>query len=169
MTSLRELIPVGFILPFLIIIVFEFLIGFGLSFYNNSLQNQIVSLEQSLKTREEALKGKLTDNEAYQAFSQFANLIEIIKKRKSLYIIVQKFTPLIPQFVEVKKLEFDSDKNLLVLGGLVDNWLDYVRLHYYFSRQNEVIFKSFKSPKVDEKSGKIEFEFSFQLKPNFYQ
>lgn len=169
MPSLRESIPFGFILPFLLIIGFEYLIGFGLDYYHQKIQDQIATLESSLKVREESLQKEINDNEAYQVFSQFVNVIDLVKNRKSVYFVFQKFTPLIPKFVEIKKVEFDTDKNEIVLAGLVSNWLDYIRLHHYFSLQSDLIFKNFKSPHVDEENKKIEFEFLLQLKPSFYQ
>lgn len=164
-----KIIPIGFILPFIIFIIIEYLIIFGLNSYQQKIDAQIASLEAKIKAEEAGLPSELAKNEAYQIFSQFVNIIEILKKRKSAFFVFNKITPLIPKFVEVKKVAFDADSDELILEGSVNDWLNYIRLYHYFSSQPDLILIKFASPKFDPKTQKVDFEFTFKLKPTFYQ
>jgi hypothetical protein len=51
MENWRNLIPWGLVAPFLIIILIEYGLGFGLDFYNQKLNQQISELETFLNKK----------------------------------------------------------------------------------------------------------------------
>ena len=168
MESWRNIIPWGLILPFLIIIIIEYGLSFGLDWYGQKLDGQINNLEAKIKQKEEALKGGLETNEAFKVFSQAVNVTEILKTRRSLSFVINKFNQIMPKFLSLQKFSYDADKNEIEISASVPSWQDYVRFHKYLTDLKDVELKFLASPKLSEKNT-IDFSMVLILKPNFYQ
>lgn len=169
MANLRITLPLGFLLPFILIIGFEYLVNFGLGFYNERLNATISSLESNLKQKEQELNQMLKENESFYVFSQFVNIAEIARERRSVNFIIDKFNRVMPKFLAIEEFKFDADKNEIEFKGKVNNWVDYVRLHEYITSLPYFMLKELKSPKFDEKENIIEFSMVLFLKPEFYK
>jgi hypothetical protein len=104
MENWRNLIPWGLVAPFLIIILIEYGLSFGINFYNQRLNQQISELEAKIKQKEESTKGGLETNESFKVFSQVVNIVEILKNRKSLSFIINKFNQLMPKFFNDQRI-----------------------------------------------------------------
>jgi hypothetical protein len=168
MESWRNIIPWGFILPFLIIIGLELLISYGLDFYNQILSNQIVNLDSVLKQKQESLAEGLETNEAFKVFSQTVNLVELLNRNQPLSLIITKFNQLMPNFVNLKSFSYDADARTIEISAATRSWLDYVRFHQYVTNLKDLGIKSFKSPSLDDKN-LVNFSMVFFLKPSFFQ
>jgi hypothetical protein len=168
MENWRNLIPIGLVAPFLIIILIEYGLGLGLDFYNQKLDQQIEGLEDLLKQKEESLKGGLKTNEAFKIFSQTVNIIEILKNRKSLSFVINKFNQLMPKFLIVKEFKYDAEKREIEINAIVSNWQDYLRFHKYVTGLKVLELKDFTPPRLEE-NNLIQFSMVFLLKPNFYE
>jgi hypothetical protein len=168
MENWRNLIPWGLVAPFLIIILIEYGLSFGIDFYNQKLNQQISELEANLKQKEESTKGDLGTNEAFKAFSQSINIVEILKNRQSLSFIINKFNQLMPKFLIIKEFKYDAEKREIEVNATVSNWQDYLRFHKYVTGLQVLELKNFTSPKVDE-NNLINFSMVFLLKPNFFK
>jgi hypothetical protein len=167
MENWRNLIPWGLVAPFLIVILIEYGISFGMNFYSQKLNQQINELEAKLKQKEETIRGGLETNEAFKAFSQTVNIVEILKNRKSLSFVINKFNQLMPKFLMVKNFSYDGERGEIKIDAAVSNWQDYLRFHKYVSGLQVLELKNFTPPKLEENK-LIQFSMVFLLKPNFY-
>jgi predicted component of type VI protein secretion system len=168
MESWRSLIPWGLVLPFLIIIFIEIVIGRFLDFYSERLNQQISNLENLLEQKEESLKGNLEVNEAFRVFSQALNIVEVLKERRSLSFIINKFNQTMPKFLIIKSFAYDGEKQEVKIEASVSNWQDYLRFHKYVTDLPYLELKDLTAPKLGE-NNLIDFSMVFLLKPNFYQ
>jgi hypothetical protein len=168
MEKWTNLIPWGLIAPFLIIILIELGLSFGINFYTQKLNQQISELEINLKQKEESTKGGLETNEAFKAFSQAINIVEILKNRQSLSFVINKFNQLMPKFLIIKEFKYDADKREIEIDAVVSSWQDYLRFHKYVNGLQFLEVKNFTSPKMGE-NNLINFSMVFFLKPGFYQ
>jgi hypothetical protein len=168
MENWRNLIPWGLVAPFLIIILIEYGLSFGINFYNQRLNQQISELEAKIKQKEESTKGGLETNESFKVFSQVVNIVEILKNRKSLSFIINKFNQLMPKFLMIKEFHYDADRQEIKITAMVSNWQDYLRFHKYVSSLQVLEIKEMTFPKLEE-NNLINFSMVFLLKPGFYQ
>jgi hypothetical protein len=168
MESWKNIIPWGLIAPFLIIILIEYGISFGLNFYNQKLNQDISNLEAKLKQKEESLAGGLGANSAFKVFSQAVNIVEILKNKKSLSFVINKFNQLMPKFLIIREFNYDADKQEIEISAATQSWQDYLRFHKYVTSLQAVELKSLTSPKLGE-NNLIQFSMVFLLKPAFYQ
>jgi hypothetical protein len=168
MENLRNIIPWGFVLPFIIIIGVEYAISYGLNFYNQRLTGQITNLEIALKQKQEKLAEGLETNEAFKVFSQVVNLIEILKQHHPLSSVIINFNKIIPKFVIIKEFSYNSVGNEIQFIVFTQNWLDYARFIKYINNLKEIRLKSFSSPKLNEQN-MVEFSLVISLKPDFFK
>jgi len=169
MESWRNIIPLGLIAPFLIIILIEYGIGYGLNFYTQRLNQQISELEAKLKQKEEGIKGGLEANEAFKVFSQAVNIVEILKSKQSLSFVIQRFNELMPKFLTIKEFDYDADTWKIGISATVPSWQDYFRFHKYVTSLEVLELAEFTPPSLSENNNLIEFSMVFLLKPAFYQ
>jgi len=168
MENWKSIIPWGLILPFLIIFVVEYGLSYGLDFYVQRLNQQIPELESKIKQKEESVKGELETNEVFKIFSQAVNIVEILKNRKSLSFVINRFNQLMPKFLIVKEFDYDADKQELNITAAVSSWQDYLRFYKYASGLQVFKMKNFTSPVIGE-NNLINFSIVFLLKPDFYK
>jgi predicted component of type VI protein secretion system len=102
-----------------------------LDFYSERLNQQISNLENLLEQKEESLKGNLEVNEAFRIFSQALNIVEVLKERRSLSFIINKFNQIMPKFLIIKSFAYDGEKQEVKIEASVSNWQDYLRFHKY--------------------------------------
>ena len=163
----KNILPWGMLMPFFLLIGFEYLVDFGLTFYNKRLNNEISLLESSLTQKEEALMQTLKTNEAFYVFSQIANIVEIVKNRASVNYVIDKFNKIMPNFLIINEFEFNAETNEIKIRGAVNSWSDYVRFHSYLTNLSDIELKSFESPKLEKNL--INFSMVLLLKPSFYR
>jgi len=168
MENWKSIIPWGLVMPFLIIVLVEYGLSYGLSFYNQKLDQQIKDLEVKLRQKEENLKGGLETSESFKVFSQAVNIVEILKNLRSLTFVINKFNQLMPKFLVLKSFSYDADKQEIEIAGDLPNWQDYLRFHKYLTSLNVLELKSFPVPRVD-KNNLINFSMVIFLKPDFYK
>jgi hypothetical protein len=168
MENWKSIIPWGLVLPFLIIILIEYGLSYGLDFYIQRLNQQIPALETKIRQKEESVKGGLETNEAFKIFSQTVNIVEILKNRKSLSLVINRFNQLMPKFLIVKEFDYDADKQEINITAAVSNWQDYLRFHKYGSSLQVFELKNFTSPTIGE-NNLINFSMVFLLKPAFFK
>ncbi len=169
MENIKNLIPIGFLLPFLIIILIEILAVYVLGTFETSLNNQIVAIEETIKRKEEEVIKKLTDNESFVVFSQMVNIIEILKNRNLASVVIDKFNSLMPKFLMIEKFEFDNKKQEINFTANVSNLIDYVRFLSYLNNQLTFELKSITPPEISKESGTVSFSVIIKLKPDFYK
>lgn len=169
MPSLRNNIPVGLVLPFIIIILAEYLILFGLRYYNNRLDYQIGNLRNQLDEKEKNIKNILARNDYYLVFSQSVNMMEILrlKETKSLNFVINRFNQLMPNFIQLDRFSYDSDKNEIIISGYVDSWTNYIRFHNYVNNNPSFTINNFVA-NLDKEKGYIKFNMNLSLNSNFY-
>lgn len=167
--NLKNIFPLGFILPFALIIIFELIILYGLDFYKEKLTQDISDLELSLKQKEENLSLDLRKNESFYVFSQVANIVEILNHRKSLSSIISKFNKIMPNFLIIENVEIDVENNLIKLNGAINNWDEYVKLYRYLLTLNDIEIREFNKPIFDEEKNLIKIYMVIFLKSSFYQ
>jgi hypothetical protein len=167
MVNIKDLLPIGLIAPFLIIIAIELIIGFGMDFYTKKLNNQIAILENEIKQKEENLMGGLNTNPSYKVFSQVVNITEILKNRKSLNFVINKFNQLMPKFLIINSFNYNTEKQEIEISVSLQNWQDYFRFYRYLKSLKELEIKSISNPQMD-KNNLINFSVVLLLKPNFY-
>lgn len=167
MPSWRENLPLGLFLPFILIIIFEFVVSYGFDYYKQNLSFKINNLETQLKTREEGLSSKLSQTDSYFIFSQVINIVEILKSKKSPVDVVNRFTPLVPNFVQVQNVSVDMDNNEISLDGSVPNLLSYLRVLNYFRNHQKLELKNQPSPNIA--NNQVNFQMVFSLKPAFFE
>jgi hypothetical protein len=169
MENWRNIIPIGFILPFVIIIVIEFGVLYGLNFYKQILQGRIDNLKNDIKTQQSSLAGSLEDNESYQVFSQMVNLLEILNRKHSIVSVLDEFNKIMPKFVTIKNFNYDAESNKISISGNVPDWESYVRFHQYINNLKDLRLDSFTSPTFDEKNNIVNFSMVLVLNQSFYQ
>jgi len=168
MEDWKNIIPWGLVAPFLIIILIEYGISYGLNFYNQRLNLQINELETRLKQKEESIKGGLEANEAFKVFSQAVNIVEILKNRKPLNFVITKFNQLMPKFLIIKEFNYDADKQEVEILAATQNWQDFLSFYKYASNLQVLEIKNLTPPKLDQ-NNLVNFSMVFLLKPGFYQ
>jgi cell fate (sporulation/competence/biofilm development) regulator YlbF (YheA/YmcA/DUF963 family) len=168
MANWRNIIPWGFILPFLIIIGLEILISYGLDFYNQRLSSQIDNLDSVLKQKQESLAESLETNEAFKIFSQTVNLVELLNRNQPLSLIITKFNQIMPNFVNLQSFSYNADEKTIEISAITQSWLDYVRFYQYVTNLKDLELKSFTSPSLNDKN-LVNFSMVFFLKPSFFQ
>jgi hypothetical protein len=174
MESWKNIIPWRLVLPFIVIILIEYGLSQWLIFYNQSLNQEIGRLESAIKEKESVLEGGIESNEAFRIFSQAVNIAEIVKNRKSLTFIINKFNNrILPKFLTINNFSYDDENQEVKITASVNNWLDYLRFHKYVAKYasevQEIEIKEIEAPKFDEEKKIINFSMVFSLKPNFYQ
>ncbi len=165
--DLKKIVPLGFLLPFLLIIIFELVLSYGLDFYNRRLNDQIGNLELKLKEKENQLSGNLESNDAYIVFSQLVNIVEFVKNRQSLIYVINKFNEIMPKFLIVRSFGYDDDRKEITIEASLTSWEDYARFNYYLNSLDLVEVRSFTSP-IFEKD-LINFSLVLYLKPGFFK
>lgn len=169
MENFKNLIPVGFFLPFLVIILFEIAAGYILGIVETSLSNQVVALEKAINTKEEEGVKKLISNESFVAFSQLVNIVEILKNRNLVTVGINKFNSLMPKFLMIESFDFDNDKQEISFSGSVSNLTDYIRFLNYLNSQSAFELKSITPPQISKEGGAVIFSVIIKLKPDFYK
>lgn len=167
MVNWRENLPIGLFLPFILIIIFEFAVSYGFDYYKQNLSLKINNFENQLKQREEGLSDKLSQTDSYFIFSQVINIVEILKSRKSPVEVINKFTPLVPNFVQVSNVSVDMDNNEISFDGSVSNLISYLRVLNYFRNHQKLELKNEPSPTID--NNQVNFQMVFSLKPAFFE
>lgn len=165
--NFKNIVPFGLLLPFILLIAFEYFLMLGLDFYNQKLNQQISNLETTLTKKEAELSQSLKDNEAFHSFSQVGNIVEILKNRKSINSVINKFNKIMPKFLILKTFEFDAEKNEININGAVSSWQDYLRFYRYLVTLPDVQLKEFPSPRLEQNL--INFSMVLFLKPSFYK
>lgn len=165
--SLKNIIPLGLLFPFILLIGLEYFLMFGLDYYNQKLSQQISNLETTLTRKETDLDQVLKTNETFYVFSQIGNIVEILKDRKSVNFVIGKFNRIMPKFLILKTFEFDAEKSEIKIKGAFQNWQDYVRFHRYLKSLSDVEIRELQAPKLEEKL--INFSMVLFLKPSFYK
>lgn len=167
MVNWRNTIPWGLFVPFLIIILLEYLFSFGLDWYNKSLANRISEKEKFIITKENELKKALENDDAFVVFSKAVNLVDILQNRPSLKFTIRKFNDLMPKFLTIRSFIYDAEKNEIEFNGSVNTWFEYMKLYNYVSNHSDWELKSFTSPQQGENF--INFNMVLNLKPSFYK
>lgn len=165
--NLKNIIPIGLIFPFILLIGLEYFLIFGLDYYNQRLSQQISNLETTLTQKETELGQGLKTNEAFYVFSQIGNIVEILKNRKSVNLVINKFNRIMPKFLILKTFEFDAEKSEIKIQGAFQNWQDYVRFYRYLTSLPDIEIKESQPPKLEKNL--INFSMVLFLKPSFYK
>ncbi len=165
--KLNNVLPLGIILPFALILLTEYLLSYGLNFYNQKLSQQINDLESKLVRREKELITNLEANDFFYVFSKVVNILEIARQRHSLNFVIARFNQLMPKFLIIKNFEFDNDENKITIKASVKDWIDYVRFHNYLSKIQHFQIKEIQFPKFEQ--NEINFTMVLGLTPSFYQ
>jgi hypothetical protein len=168
MDKIKDYLPIGLLLPFMMILAFEGMLIYGGGFYKQSLSNKISNLETSLNSREEENLNKLTKNETYFVFSQAVNIVEILKERKDIIKIVNRFNSLMPKFLRLDNFTFNSSLNTISFSGSVQGWDNFFKFKNYLVSENKYFSGKIESgPNYNE--GTVNFSAVISLKPDFYQ
>jgi len=168
MESWKNIIPFGLVVPFLIIIVIEYGIILALNSYNQKLNEDILTLEIRLKEREENIVGVLESNIGFKTFSQAVNVVEILKNRKSLNFVINKFNQLMPQFLIIKEFNYDADEQKIEILAATQSWEEFLSFYKYLSNLQAFEIKELVPPKLDQ-NNLVSFSMVLLLKPSFYQ
>jgi len=168
MENWKSTIPWGLVTPFLVIILVEYGLGFALDFYGQRLNQQISIIEAEIKKKEENLLGGLEKNEAFRVFSQSINIVEILKSKKSLSFIINKFNQLMPKFLFVRQFEYDADKQQITVVAKILGWQDFLRFYKYVNSLKELEVEEITPPQLDENNF-VNFSMVLLLKPSFFE
>jgi hypothetical protein len=168
MENWKSTIPWGLVTPFLVIILVEYGLSFALDFYGQRLNQQISIIEAEIKKKEENLLGGLEKNEAFRVFSQSINIVEILKSKKSLSFIINKFNQLMPKFLFVKQFEYDADKQQITVVGKILGWQDFLRFYKYVNSLKELEVEEIAPPQLDENNF-VNFSMVLLLKTSFFE
>lgn len=167
MVSWRENLPLGLFMPFILIILAEVVVSYGFDYYKSGLNAKINNLESQLKIKEEGLTEKLEKTDSYFIFSQVINIVEILKNKKSPLLVINKFTPLVPNFVKVQNVAIDMEMNEITMNASVDNLISYLRVLNYFRNHPKLELKNQPSPSLT--GNQVNFQMVFTLKPSFFE
>jgi len=168
LNKLKDYVPIGLILPFLIILAVEGGLIYGLDFYKKNLSNKITILESSLNLKEEENLKKLVKDETYFVFSQSVNIVEILKQRKDVEKVIERFNSLMPKFLKLDNFNFKPSLNSISFSGSVSGWENFFKLKDYLLRENKYFVGKIESgPTYNE--GIVNFSAVINLKPDFYQ
>lgn len=168
-TKISEIIPIGVVLPLLIILGVEFLISYGLEFYNSRQIAVIEEKKSFLTSKENEILNKLKNNEGYFLFSQYANISKLAKERFSFNLLLDKFNALMPKFLIIQNFGYDSQNNLISLDLKTKTWDDYLKLITYLKNNEYFSIEKANDPKFNEKEGVVEFQLTLKLKNKFFQ
>lgn len=167
MSSWRENLPLGLFIPFILIILVELIVSYGFDYYKSRLSTQINNLESQLNRREEGLSDKLAKTDSYFIFSQVINIVEILKNKNSPLTVVRKFTPLVPNFVNVQSVDINMETSEITMGASVPNLISYLRVLNYFRNHPKLELKNQPAPAMS--NNQVYFQMVFALKPAFFE
>ncbi len=167
--NLKDLIPFGVLLPFLIIVGLEILGSYFLDIFNNSLNNKIFLLESQLKNKEEEIINKLKVDDSFVVFSQTVNITEILKRRNSVKKVIDRFNSLMPKFLDLSQFNYNNKQQEISFSGSVNNLENYLRFSKYLDNHPLFELKFISPPNISKESGKVDFSVTIKLKPGFYQ
>ncbi|BCX15578.1 MAG: hypothetical protein KatS3mg097_470 [Candidatus Parcubacteria bacterium] len=168
-TNIKNIIPVGLVFPFLLILIIEFGIDMGLQSYNSKLENTKNSLINEIKDIKNKSGDEINKRPEFNFFSRFVNVATLIKERKRIKDVIDSFNRIMPTFVDISNFNYDAEKQQITFQASVSNWRDYVRLYKYLYSQNKIRVESFSLPTGDEATGKINFSIAIILNSNFFE
>ncbi|MER3570079.1 MAG: hypothetical protein C4348_00475 [Patescibacteria group bacterium] len=168
-TKISDILPIGALMPLLIVLGIELLFSYGLAYYNNFQENQIQEKTQNLTQKENEILNKIKTNEGYFVFSQYANIAELAQRRYSVNQIIEKFNKLMPKFLIVKSFAYDDEKKEINLKLSTVNWDDYLKFVDYLEKNPNFKIIENPSPKYNTQSQLIDFTLQIQLTPNFFK
>lgn len=167
--SIFEKIPINYVLPFVVILILEFLISFGLNTYKNALNNQISNIEMEIGSKEKEFLPQLQKSEGYYYFSKADYINKIVSQRKSVFQIVSKLKEFLPKFVNLESLSVDTLDETVDMKLSVNSWTDFSRFVKYFSNHPDFDLDNLSSPSLSEKDRTINFQVKIKLRPTFYK
>lgn len=168
MANIKNLVPAGFIFPFLIIFIVEYGVIYFLKIVENSFSNQITVLEDRVKSKENEVSTIMIQSDSFFVFSQVVNVIEILKQKKSVSVIIEKFISLMPNFVGLKNITIDNQNQEININGEVNNLTDYVRFANYLNNNQYFKLKSITPPQISEADNKVSFSVTIKIQPKVY-
>ncbi|MFZ8806437.1 MAG: hypothetical protein ACO2OW_02620 [Minisyncoccia bacterium] len=167
--KISELIPIGLLLPFLIILGIELLFVYGLSYYNQSQENFLNQKKVELDRKENEILNKIKNNEAYFVFSQYANASFLAQNKISLNTVLEKFNASMPKFLNVKNFSYDEENKEVNLNLSLRSWDEYLRFRNYLQKTAKFKIKKESYPQYDQKSGNLTFNLTLTLTPEFFK
>jgi len=168
-STISQILPLGIILPLVILLGAEFLVSTGLRFYNNHQQNVISEKKSLLDQKENEILNKLKNNEGFFVFSQYANISELAKNRYSFNLLLERFNLLMPQFLIVKNFSYDDENKTITLKVSTLNWDDYFKFYTYLKNNDYFKIDKIDDPKLNEQTQTIDFNLTLKLKPKFFE
>lgn len=168
-TKISDILPIGALMPLLVVLGIELLFSYGLAYYNNFQENQIQEKTQNLTQKENEILNKIKTNEGYFVFSQYANIAELAQRRYSVNQIIEKFNKLMPKFLIVKSFAYDDEKKEINLKLSTVNWDDYLKFIDYLEKNPNLRIIENPSPEYNTQSQLIDFTLQIQLTPNFFK
>ncbi len=167
--KISEIIPIGFLLPFLIILSIELLFIYGLSYYNQNQENFLNQKKEELDRKENEILNKIKNNEAYFVFSQYANASFLAQNKISLNTVLEKFNASMPKFLSIKNFNYDDEEKEISLNLSFETWEDYLKFRNYLQKTSKFKIKKESFPLKDEKSGNFNFNLTLILTPDFFK
>jgi len=167
--KISEIIPIGLLLPFLIILAIEFIFIYGLSFYNQNQENFLSQKKSELDRKENEILNRIKNNESYFVFSQYANVSSLAQQRISLNTILEKFNASMPKFLIIKSFSYDEENKEINLSLSFRTWDEYLKFRNYLQKTAKFKIKNETYPLIDEKSGSLNFSLILNLTPEFFK
>lgn len=168
-TNIKNIIPVGLVFPFLLILLIEFGIDMGLQSYNSKLEQDKDGLIREINNIKNKSGDEINKRPEFNFFSRLINVSTLIKERKRIKDVIDSFNKMMPIFVDISNFNYDAEKQMITFQASVSNWKDYVRFYKYLYNQNKIYVDSFSLPTGDETIGKINFSVSIILNSNFFE
>lgn len=137
-------------LPFIILIVLEFLFFFGFTKFSSILEEKIAFLESGLKQKESQILTNLKQEGVYYVFSQADHLRRISENKKSVNQVVANFKARMPKFIFIDSFSYDNDKKEIEFSFKINNWRDYIRIANYFKNHPDFVLKSSLQPQISD-------------------
>jgi len=169
--KISEIIPIGFLLPFLIILGIEILFSYGLSYYNKRQENFLNQKKIGLDEKENEILNKIKNNEAYFVFSQYANVSFLAQNKISLNTVLEKFNASMPKSLNIKNFSYEEKNRELNLNLSLSfkSWDEYLKFRNYLQKTAKFKIKEESYPQYDQKSGDLTFNLSLILTPEFFK
>jgi hypothetical protein len=165
----KDVLPIGFVLPFIVIIIVEYIVFYFLDYVENSFLEKIALLEDSIKAKENEVSALTAKSESFNVFSQFVNVIEILKQRKPIAVIIEKFNASMPSFINIENINIDNQNQIITFSGRVNNLIDYLRMLKYLKTGNEFFKLNSISHSQLSGEGPITFSATVKIQPQIYQ
>ena len=164
-----EILPKKITGLLLLILVFQFLLSYGLNYFSKINERKAQEMNSKINTLAQEYVNKFSEKD-YKGVLHLIAIDYLITNRKKINSILENLPKYLPKNLKVNSLTIDNLNSKIQIQGNVPNWVEYAKIKKYFESKQDT-FPNFKVDNIsfNQQTFVIDLGISFNISPILYQ